>query len=41
VRLLGFGHDIPGVLPRTSPAGTIFGPAEIWSFLSSHPRRAT
>jgi len=41
VRLLGFGHDIPGVLPRTSPPGTIFGPAEIWRFLSSHPREAT
>ena len=40
VRLLGFGHDIPGVTPRTSPPGTIFGPAEIWRFLSSHPRAA-
>jgi len=38
VRLLGFGHDIPGVTPRTSPPGTISGPSEIWRFLSSHPR---
>jgi len=41
VRLLGFGHDIPGVIPRTSPPGTISGSAEIWRFLSAHPRRGT
>ena len=38
VRLLGFGHDVPGVNPRTSPPGMISGPDEIWRFLSSHPR---
>jgi polyhydroxybutyrate depolymerase len=39
VRILGGGHDIPGVTPRTSPPGAIFGPGEIWRFLAAHPRR--
>ena len=41
VRIEGGGHDIPGVTPRTSPPGAIFGPGEIWSFLQAHPLRGT
>ncbi len=40
VRILRGGHDIPGVTPRTSPPGAIFGPGEIWRFLAAHPRQA-